>query len=164
MDYSTTPISRCRRDIFQWIEQPAMKRAPVYPPSTMTAVDYMPLYPQLDISSYSTVSSNFPSPPSETFLVSQRRTPVQDTSALVHTSEDVNESLWWVHPYPLLQVVPGCRQVSVRREDLLQGLALKYKDASFALCVRRFLVLAFVPPVDDASKGDRSYRNSQNIS
>ena len=77
-----------------------------------------------------------------------------------------------VHPYPLLQVVPGCRQVSVRREDLLQGLALKYKDASFALCVRRFLALAFVPPVevldymdlilaDDASKGDRSYRNSQ---
>ena len=100
MDYSTTPISRCRRDIFQWIEQPAMKRAPVYPPSTMTAVDYMPLYPQLDISSYSTVSSNFPSPPSETFLVSQRRTPVQDTSALVHTSEDVNESLWWGTPIP----------------------------------------------------------------
>ena len=72
-----------------------------------------------------------------------------------------------VHPYPFLQGVPGGRQESVRREDLLQGLALKYKeDASFALCVRRFLALAFVPLVevldymdlilaDEASKGDR---------
>ena len=76
---------------FQWVEQRA---SPLYPPTVFLhgGSDYMPVYPDMDISSYSGLSGDYPAPPS--YLESPR-------SVLLTIPTEVNENLGWVSPIPV---------------------------------------------------------------
>ena len=87
--------SQRRTGIFEWAEQPRQS-TPIYPPSVFTAgEDYMPAYPDLDISSYNELSCNYSPPPS------YRESP---RPVYVSLPENANESLSWGSPIP---VSPG---------------------------------------------------------
>ena len=93
-----------RTGIFQWAEQCDLpqRASLIYPPAVFTTgEDYMPAYPELDISSYSGLSCNYP-PPSPVYLT---------------IPEGANESLWWGTPMP---VSPG-RSTSVANDTLCWG-------------------------------------------